>query len=270
MELPDVVRFARYLDATALHREVASVEVRDARVLAGTSGGELRDALVGRAFGATRHHGKVLFVTLEGEGPALMLHFGMTGTVRCVQRADHEPEHVRLAIHFEDGGRMLVTSQRLFGEVRLCPDPEAFLAEEGLGPDALDELPDEAALRAAIGDHRGMVKTALTDQHTLAGIGNVFADEILFQARIHPRKQVAELTDGEWARLDEHVRSVLTTASSLTPTEPVYPSDWLLQRREPGADCPRCRGTVERIDLAGRPAYLCPECQPCSGDGTDP
>jgi formamidopyrimidine-DNA glycosylase len=183
-ELPDVELYKRRLDQHALHQKIARVVVSDARIL-----GELKE----RAFGArlkgnrlegTRRHGKHLLVQLANDG-WLTLHFGMTGDLRYVEPPDAEVPYDRVRLVFERGSLAYV-NRRMLGRVGLTEDADAFIAAEQLGPDALDPAFDLGALSAAL-DGRRDVKTVLMDQAVVAGIGNLYADEILFQARLHPK-----------------------------------------------------------------------------------
>lgn len=266
-ELPDVATFERYFDATALHREIAGTEVRDERMLDGLTAAELDRGLLGHAFAATRRHGKYLFALLDdADDGALVLHFGMTGSLRTFKRPDAMPEYARVLIDFSDGYRLAVVSQRLLGGVALTDDPDAFVAERGLGPDALADLTDEAALRRALEGHGGMLKPTLTNQAIVAGIGNLYVDEMLYQARLDPRVPADELDDRALAELFRAMRRVLETAIERDADPAEFPTGWISRHREPGATCPRCGGEIERFEVAGRGTYWCPACQ-AGGDG---
>lgn len=261
-ELPDVATFQRYFDATALHETIDAVEVRDDRLLRDVTSDELGERLFGRAFHGTRRHGKHLFALLDGEPDgALALYFGMTGTVRTYRRADKEPEHARVILRFENGYRLAIVSLRLLGEVRLTHDVDAFVQREELGPDALDGLTDEAAFRAALAGHHGMVKPALTNQSIVAGIGNVYSDEILFQARLDPRTSLDALDEARLDELSGAMRQVLEEAIRHGAEPAELPDEWLTPHRGRDERCPRCGGPIERIEVSGRGTYLCPACQ---------
>jgi formamidopyrimidine-DNA glycosylase len=267
-ELPDVAVFERYFDATALHREVTGVEVRDERMLDGLTAAELERGLAGHAFVATRRHGKFLFALLDEQGDdALVLHFGMTGSLRTFKRADAMPAHARVLIRFANGYRLAVVSQRRLGALTLPDDPDAFIAERGLGPDALSDVTDEAALRRALAGHRGMLKPTLTNQAIVAGIGNLVVDEMLYQARLDPRTPTDELDDRALSELFGAMRHVLETAVERDADPAGFPSDWISRHREPGATCPRCGGDIERLEVSGRGTYWCPACQGGAGGG---
>jgi formamidopyrimidine-DNA glycosylase len=265
-ELPDVATLKRYFDATALHQEITGVEVRDERLLDGLTAAELERGLAGHAFAATRRHGKVLFALLDADDDgALALHFGMTGSLRTFERADAMPEHARVLIRFANGYRLALISQRLLGGMALTDDADAFIAERGLGPDALNDLTDEDALRRALAGHGGMLKPTLTNQAIVAGIGNLYVDEMLFQARLDPRMPADELDDHAFAELFAALRRVLETAVERDADPAEFPPDWITRHREHGATCPRCGGEIERLEVSGRGTYWCPACQ----GGTD-
>ncbi len=262
-ELPDVEVMKRYLDSTALHEEIESITVESSQVLEPSSG-TLEDRLVGRSLESTRRHGKYLFAEVGGDG-WLVLHFGMTGGLKYYKVEEHAPEYDRLLLNFANGYHLAYTSQRKLGEVDVVDDVEDFVAEKGLGPDAMAEDFDFAAFEEAISGSRAMAKSFLMDQEVVAGIGNVYADEILFQAGIHPRRSIDALDGEERRELFDALKEVLATAIEHQADPETFPDDYIVPRREEGADCPRCEGQVERVEVSGRSAYYCPRCQPRKG-----
>lgn len=255
-ELPDVEVFRRYLDATSLHKRIARVRVRDEELLRGVSKRTLQRRLNGAFLRGTRRHGKYLLVDLE-PGDWLALHFGMTGFLRYFRDPESEPAHVRLRLDFDNGYRLAYDCQRKLGEIRLVADPETFAEEKELGADVL-ELDREGFLERLEG-RRGMIKTALMDQSLLAGVGNVYSDEALFQTEIHPETAVADLDGKTLGHLHRTLHRVLEKA--IREKVERFPDSWLLPHREPGAGCPRCGGTIRRIEVAGRGCYICPDHQ---------
>src|SRR5215207_5968721 len=191
-ELPDVEAFKRYMDATSLHQKIRFVGVRSEKILGDFSARTLQSTLKGRTFESTRRHGKNLFAGLDGGGWMLM-HFGMTGRLTYFKDPDEEPLHSRLLFAFDNDNHLAFVCQRMFGKVDLIEDPEEFAREKGLGPDALDL--DGGSFRERLNGTRGGVKATLMNQKILAGIGNIYSDEILFQARLHPRTSVARRFD---------------------------------------------------------------------------
>src|SRR5216683_7496785 len=178
-ELPDVETFKRYLDATSLHQRISSVDVRSAYVLKGVSAHELARRLKGRSFESSRRHGKHLFVRADGD-VWLRLHFGMTGSLQYFKHEKQAPTHVRVLFVFANNYRLAFDDQRKFGQIGLIGEVDEFLKKRALGPDALDV--DLAKFRKMMAKHRGAVKSILMNQRLIAGIGNIYADEILFRA----------------------------------------------------------------------------------------
>ncbi|HSO07041.1 MAG TPA: DNA-formamidopyrimidine glycosylase family protein [Pelomicrobium sp.] len=257
-ELPDVEVFKRYLDSTALNQRIDAVSVEAKRLLKGVSAATLARHAKGQRFGATRRHGKYLFVELEGDGRWVVLHFGMTGFLKYYKDESEAPEHREAEFRFADGYRLVYSAPRKFGRIGLTDDPESFVEEEGLGPDALDL--DLAAFRDAIAG-RGAIKSRLMKQEALAGIGNVYGDEILFQAKIHPQAAAGKLSDDEVKRLHRKTSDVLERAIDAQADPARMPKSFLLPHREQGGRCPRCGGKVRSIKVGGRTTWFCPSCQ---------
>ena len=183
-ELPNVEVFRRYVNATSLHEKIKSVEVRNEKILGGLSVHRLQRTLKGHTFESTRRHGKNLFVELDGGGWMLM-HFGMTGSLAYFKSPDEEAPHSRLLFAFEHGYHLAFDCQRMFGKVDLVEDSEDFAREKELGPDLLQL--DADSFRGRFEGRKGDVKAALMNQKVLAGIGNIYSDEILSQAQLPPQ-----------------------------------------------------------------------------------
>ena len=257
-ELPDVETLRRYVDATSLHQPIRQVTVDAERMLEGTSAGAIRGRLEGRRFAHTARHGKYLFIAVAG-GSWLVLHFGMTG--RLDYAKDGTPAHTRLRIDFDDGYRLAGIWQRRFGRIDLAASPEAFAAAADLGPDAYDPPLDLDAFRTRCRDRRGGVKSALMDQSFIAGLGNVYSDEILFRAGLDPRSKIAALDDAQLQTLHGAMREVLDTAIACQADPERMPEDWLLPQRRDDGRCPRCGRALENRRVAGRRAWFCSHCQ---------
>jgi formamidopyrimidine-DNA glycosylase len=257
-ELPDVETFRRRLAHTGLHREIGRVEVRDPTMLQGVRRDRLRRALRGHELTTTRRHGKHLFARTDGAW--LVEHFGMTGYLHRADSDEALPEHTRFVLHFRDGRSLALVDQRRLGSVGLVDDPDRFVADEQLGPDALAVT--EAELGEILAGRRGGLKSALMDQRLIAGIGNIYSDEILFQARLHPELPAGDLDAAAHRRLHRQLRRVLRTAIDRQADPRRLPRSWLLRHREDGAACPRGDGKVRRLRPHGRGAFYCPACQP--------
>lgn len=258
-ELPDVEVFKRYLNSTALHQEISSAEVKNEKVLGSASARELERALAGKSFESARRHGKYLFVGLDGGG-WLVLHFGMTGYLKYFKEMEDEPPHDRFLVNFGNGFHLAFDCQRMLGKVDLVESPESLIESERLGPDPL--ALDFPAFREPLERKKGAIKSALMDQRVFAGIGNVYADEILFQARFHPKTNSAQLDENDLENLFEATHHVLQTAIECSADPNEMPDSFLLPRRSEEKECPRNNGRIEKVKASGRTAYYCPVCQP--------
>lgn len=262
-ELPDVENYKRYLDATALGKHIDGVVVANAKVLRKVSAKAISERLTGRRMKDTRRHGKHLLVTLD-DGGCMTIHFGMTGRLAYFETMADDPKHDRLRFDFAGGKHLAFDCQRMIGRVGLAESADAFIEQEKLGPDALDDV-DLACFRDLLAGRRGGIKAALMNQSLLAGIGNVYSDEILFHAGIDLRAAVEGLDGDTVATLHRSVRTVLRTAidrgAGSEQLVERLPDGYLLPCREEGADCPRCGGKVHRAKIAGRTSYFCPSCQ---------
>jgi formamidopyrimidine-DNA glycosylase len=263
-ELPDVALFKRHLEATALRREIASLQVKDSRILVGLSAQALARRLKGACFTGTRRHGKHLLVQVD-KGGWLTLHFGMSGGLEFFEEMTDEPPYDRVRFDFEGDGHLAYTSRRMLGRVGFAEDAEQFIAHEKLGPDALDRAFDLPAFRKALSKGRRGIKSALMDQSTMAGVGNIYSDEILFQAGLRPDTRVGDLEEEGLARLFATMRGVLTRAVELGAGSEQFlerlPTDYLLPHRHKDGRCPRCGAALRMLKASGRTAYYCARCQ---------
>jgi formamidopyrimidine-DNA glycosylase len=256
-ELPDVEGFRKVFESCAKGRVVRRVDVRDAGVLHGVSARRLGDALEGRRFTGAERHGKWLLA--HTGGPTLVLHFGMTGRLVCGRPDDAVEPHDRVLVTVTGGHRLCYRDQRKLQGLWLAEgdaDIERLLT--GQGPDAttVDRTDFEAALR----DRRGRVKTVLTDQSVLAGLGNLLADEILWRAGIAPAARADDLTEAERRRLYTTMRRTLRSAITAGRVPPR--DSWLTGHRDTTVPtCPRCGTLLRRTRLSGRTTVWCPRCQ---------
>jgi formamidopyrimidine-DNA glycosylase len=257
-ELPEVETFKRYLDSTSLHQRIIGVDVRDAYVLQSISARELARRLKAHCFESSRRHGKHLFLR-AGDQLWLRLHFGMTGSLEYLKQDEVAPKTARVIFRFEDNGRLAFDDQRKFGEIELIEDVDEFLQKRHLGPDALEISLSQS--KAIIGKHRGAVKAILLNQNLIAGIGNLYADEILFRARVHPAAEAAKLSDKDLRRLFRATRYVLERATALKTDFSRLPKSWLLTDRGKGGKCPRCGRALRSATIGGRTSWFCAHCQ---------
>ncbi len=266
-ELPEVETFRRHIEAHALHRPIQRTEIHEPRLLADITADELRHHLEGHSLDATHRHGKYLFIRLE-HGPWLVLHFGMSGEPRTYGPQDPPPPHARLILHFQDGGHLAYIDPRKLGEITLTPEPGHLIHRKGLGPDALET--GWTTFHRLTQGQRGMIKPWLMDQHHIAGIGNIYSDEILFQAGIHPRHPLPRLEETRLRRLHHKIRDTLQQAIAAQADPTRLPPHFLIPHRRPGGRCPRCHATLAHQKINGRTSWYCPRCQPEAEQPTPP
>ncbi|MFW6147635.1 MAG: Fpg/Nei family DNA glycosylase [Thermodesulfobacteriota bacterium] len=257
-ELPDVEVFKQYVDATSLHQKIETVRVLAPAMLTEITDKELKNALEGGEFESTRRHGKYLFITLD-RGSNLVLHFGMTGFLLYFKNTEKGPSHERLLISFSNGYHLAYDCQRKLGQVTLVQSIDTFLEERQLGTDALEfEFPP---FKEGLSSKRSAVKSALMDQKLIAGIGNIYSDEILFQSGIRPQKKASQLDENALRKLFKKMNEVLTTAIESRADPEQFPEDYLIPHRRGERRCPKCGAGIQTKKVAGRTAYFCPRCQ---------
>lgn len=254
-ELPDVEGYRRYFRRYAAGKRVASVEA-EPDILRNTTLRALRRALTGHLLAEPKRHGKWLICPADGS--RLLLHFGMTGDLVWSGAEPERHRHDRLVLGLEDGELRYRNMRKLGGVWLVRPGGDLREVTGPLGPDAL-RVPATRfvdLLRAT----RGGAKAALMDQHRIAGLGNITVDEILWRARIDPRRKLGDLGTRDLERIERTTKDVLrqSIADGRIPTS----SSWLTSRRGTGEPtCPRCGTLLERHTVAGRTTYLCPACQ---------
>ncbi len=260
-ELPDVEVFRRYLENTALDQPIEKLEVLAEDVVEGVSVEHLRSRAEGRRFRSTDRHGKYLFAELDNRD-WLVFHFGMTGYLAYFKEETDKPGHTRALFHFAGGYRLAFVLQRKLGMITLTEDTESFVKGQGLGVDALDKSFGLDDFKRLLRGAKSGIKSALTNQSHIAGIGNIYADEILFQARVNPKALVGRLTDQDLERVFQAMKEVLETAIECQADPTRMPEHYLLPQREEGGTCPRCQSEIKRTRVSGRGGYFCPRCQP--------
>lgn len=258
-ELPDVAGFKKYLDAQGLHQTIARTTVSDERLLENASPQSLGRQLKGHGMVSTRRHGKFLFAKLDSDD-WVVLHFGMSGNLASFADDEEMPRYARVIFHFENGRNLAVVSRRLLGRVAVVDDAAAYLSRHDVGPDALNDVSEEN-FTAILAGHRGMLKTTLMNQSVLSGIGNIYADEILFQAGLHPKTRSGELTEAAAHRLYRVMKDVLRTAADKDAVVADLPEHFLLPHRDSDERCPACGAQLETIKVSSRTSHYCPSCQ---------
>jgi formamidopyrimidine-DNA glycosylase len=247
-ELPEVERARQTLES-ALGRRIIAVDDRDSYVCRPHTPGELAEALTGHRLATAHRRGKFMWLETE-DGPALGLHLGMAG--RIVIDPDDASRWDRFTLEFDDGGRMVLRDKRRLGRAVLNPD------FSHIGPDAAEVGREE--FRRLIGTGRGgraPIKARLLDQGAISGIGNLLADQALWQARISPRRSVSDLSTEDLDRLRRELRAAVRSAIRKGGA---HTGNFIEARRREGV-CPRDGRALGRGKVGGRTTYWCPECQ---------
>ncbi|MCC6173758.1 MAG: bifunctional DNA-formamidopyrimidine glycosylase/DNA-(apurinic or apyrimidinic site) lyase [Chloroflexi bacterium] len=270
-ELPEVETTARSLRTRIIGRQVASVGAVDwPAMLPNATGEALNDALSGRVVTSVGRRGKYQLIGMD-DGATLVIHRKMSGNL--LLRAPDAPlaRHTHLALNFDDGTRLDYVDPRKFGRIYYFPDDASMqeFLDERLGPEPLEI--GRADFERRLSRRRGRLKPLLLDQHFLAGIGNMYADEILWEARLHPERSAESLSPRERGRLLTAIRSVLTAAIGRRGTsfsdyrdatgEPGENQNFLRVYGRAGQPCPRCGHPIERLVIGQRGTWLCPYCQ---------
>jgi len=257
-ELPEVETVCRVMRHALQGKRITVVEVvPDALVFSGLAPKVIEKALLQRTVQAVGRRGKFFWLTLDGEGPTVFGHLGMSGWVREIgaegtrlhghgrapfEDAQGRPRFLKLGIRTKAGSSIVLTDPRRLGRIWLGPSAEQEPRVQRLGRDAFDDLPSERELLASFGRRRIPIKALLLDQGLLSGIGNWIADEVLYQSGIAPKRSAASLTPTEISALRRAIRSVLTRAVKVGADHQRFPKSWLFAHRWGGT-----RG-VDQID----------------------
>ena len=254
-ELPEVEAARSLIEEHALGREIVAVDDHDTYVCRPHAPGEIRDALVGSEFTSAHRQGKTMWVATD-RGPVLGLHLGMAGKIVIGEREAGEPkpdgpvlrpQWDRFVVHFADGGSLILRDKRRLGRAVLDP------VIEHLGPDAAEITRN--AFRERVGHGTAPLKARIMDQSVLAGVGNLLADEALWQARLSPTRPAAELGTDELDRLRNAIRAATRSAIRKGGVH----TGAFIEHRTRDGHCPRCGAPVARATIGGRTTYWCPE-----------
>jgi formamidopyrimidine-DNA glycosylase len=273
-ELPEVEVLARHLRPLIRGRTIRGVDVRRAKVLAPTSIRKFRRTLLGAKFTGLSRRGKYLLFQLRGktggEPVTLLGHLGMTGRIYLARKNGRLPRHAAVVLDL-GGENLIYEDTRYFG--RLTLDNSAV---KRLGPEPLDGGFDKSAFGRSLKRSRQAIKIKLLDQTLVAGIGNIYASEALFCARISPRLPARRLTGSQVARLwlAEAIECGSTVPLNFGGNEtdglfyfgraagaPDYYEERLRVYDRAGRPCPNCGGLIKRIRQAARSTFYCPHCQ---------
>jgi formamidopyrimidine-DNA glycosylase len=276
-ELPEVETVARGLQRTIPGRRILSVTLRKTDFIDNPS--EVQESLPGRTIEKVERYGKFMLLRLsppqgalngDVHSASLLVHLGMTGNLAPSAAVEPQEKHTHVILLLDNGRELRYTDARRFGRIAYLS--EGSLAEElrSFGADPLEvELDD---FTQSLRSRRARVKALLLDQSVLRGVGNIYTDESLWRAKIHPARLGSELTKKQAATLRRVIQEILRKAILLRGSSI---SDFLDAEGEPGEyqrhhraygregkACYRCRAPIRRGIVAGRSSYFCPRCQP--------
>ncbi|HYL99956.1 MAG TPA: DNA-formamidopyrimidine glycosylase family protein [Blastocatellia bacterium] len=259
-ELPEVESRLVYLRATALGQIIDKVIVSEPRIIKAPSPAQFVRTLKHRLLVGAIRRGKYLVITLD-DGRALVMHFTMGGSLHYYDSAQEAPRFTRIEFFLESGNRLAFTCPRNICRVMLVDSIDEIKGLREMGPEPLDAnftLP--AFKQRVLGGKSAKIKVVLMDQRSIAGVGNIYADEILFQAELRPDRSASSLSDEEIRRLYRSVRNVLKK-SLKTADDEEFPPTFLIGLDSRGAGCYRCDSKIERTRIGGRTTRFCPHCQ---------
>ncbi|WP_428559837.1 MAG: bifunctional DNA-formamidopyrimidine glycosylase/DNA-(apurinic or apyrimidinic site) lyase [Solidesulfovibrio sp. DCME] len=279
-ELPEVETIARALAPGLVGRLVTGLDVPDAKVLAGPkTRAAFAKVALGRAITAVARRAKLLLVHLgphpeapSGPGAVIAFHLKMTGRFHIAGPHDPAPDRARLLLRLDDGHSLVFSDLRRFGTARAFASPEALAAWDfyaTLGPEPWDMTPQ--AFEAALCRRTTRVKAALLDQTLIAGVGNIYADESLFAAGVHPETPCRDLSPAKRAALLGAIQAVIARAIAAggstirdyrTPdgVEGGFQNEFSVYGKA-GEPCPACGRPLDSLKVAGRTSTFCPRCQ---------
>lgn len=255
-ELPSVEIYKRYFDSHFLGQLIKKVEIRNPEILINTNPNELQDALLAQQFISSSRYGKYLFSRLDNDY-FLIIHFGMTGYLKYYPKNVPKSlnSHIRFLVKFQNGHELVFDDMRKFGKVGLTQTPQNFIQEKRLGPDALEI--NFKTFKEIFKKRKGIIKSLIMNQNFIAGIGNLYADEILYQSQIHPLTTADKLDNRDLKNLYHEMKMVLNKAIEHHDVPHKMPPSFLLAHRYPGGECPN-GGPIKTLKIGGRTTYFCP------------
>ncbi len=266
-ELPEVENTRQYLLRSGLTgRRLGPPQITWPNAIRQPSPAEFVAGVAGRRVTDVLRRGKYLIAPLD-DGQRLILHLGMTGSLR-IHRADAEPPPMlRHAFPLDDAREMRFIDPRKFGHLWLLANPTDAMPQ--MGPEPLEPSFNVPALASALSNRKAPLKALLLEQSVIAGLGNLYADEALFLSQLHPERPANTLSREELTRLHRAIITTLTRSTDAYaaardahwPDPPVALSPWTIPRHK-DAVCPNCKTGMQLLRVRSRSTWYCPNCQP--------
>lgn len=271
-ELPEVEIIRRIIEPQIKGQKIELVDIRNTQIIARPDADEFSELLTGRVISHMSRRGKFLTIHFENEDQ-LVLHLRMTGQLLVMPKEMEVEKHTHLILFLSDGNQIRYIDVRRFGRFWYLKKEEAdvFTGQDKLGIEPTDEKITSLLLKNMLGKRKKSIKEMLHDQSIIAGIGNIYSDEILYAAEIYPEKKCIDLEDNEWKRLAEKIPEIITWGidiNEMTPEE--YMAGKGKEYRnmpnlkaygQAGKPCSRCGALMKKITIGGRSSTFCPICQ---------
>jgi len=267
-ELPDVENFKDYFNKTSCNKKIKEVLCISPELIKGVGVSDFKKNLIGKSFRKAERRGKCMIVLINKSDRKLVFHFGMTGNLSYTSSESPlsgRDKFARVIFKFENGYELRWLNQRKLGKIWMVEDISEIELLKKMGKEALLLSKKEFF---DILSERGKIKSILMDQSKIAGIGNIYSDEILFQSRISPLRDARTLTEKEKEILYKNMKKVLNTAIKLVGKSYPYngnvsfPKSWIIPHRHSDMICPNNKNhKLRKTSIGGRSSYYCPYCQ---------
>lgn len=268
-ELPEVETIVNDLRPYLMGRYVVDVSLLDAKILP-LGLDAFRSLVLGRSISTLKRRAKYIIANIADD-LLLVVHLGMTGRLILRANSNKEERFVRLVLHLDNGWHLIYADQRKFGHLEVMTSAEWARRDERIGPEPLSDAFTVNVLAGLLQAHKGAIKPILLNQRVIAGIGNIYADESLYEARLHPERPSNSLNLEEVRRLHSAISATLarginnrgTTFSDYRDGQgrPGANQNSLAVYRQEGKPCLMCGASIKRLRLAGRSSHYCPVCQ---------
>ena len=269
-ELPEVETVRRGLEKLILGKKILNIEIRYPKMIK-TDLNQFQKELPGQVIQSMGRRGKYLLFNLRDK--VLISHLRMEGKYFYYPDEIPERKHAHILVHFEDGTTLVYEDVRKFGTMELLAPEllDSYFISKKLGPEPTDQDFDLGRFKLALKKSKKPIKSHLLDQTLVAGLGNIYVDEVLWRAKVHPSRHSNSLTAQEARKAHDETIKVLGQAvekggSTIRSYTNAFGEDGTMQEfhqvyDKAGQACSRCGSTIEKIQLGGRGTYFCPKCQ---------
>lgn len=259
-ELPDVENFRQYFNNTSLNKNIKEVDIEAPKMVEDISAKDLRNKLTGKKFISSKRHGKYFFAQIT-KTQFLVLHFGMTGYLQYGEDEAKVEKHARLICRFTKDRFLAYICQRKFGIISFTDNLEEFISSKKLGFDPIESKLNYKKFEEITEGRSSKIKSLLMDQEIIAGIGNIYADEILYHSGVHPEKSFDELDEKSKKKLVKDINKILEKGIEVNTCSKDFPKNYLTNRRKENEECGLCGGSIKKKKVGGRTSYFCSDHQ---------